>query len=93
MKATGMHVNVSGAGVTARAKHRANAIKRSEFLSRPEAQPLLAHSNIAYAANLQTPVHQIFAKWGPCKQDDINVAAAGALPAVAIQLAERAGYK
>jgi len=90
---TGTHVNISGAGVTAHAKHRANAIKLIEFLSRPEAQQLLVNSNFEYPANPQTPVHPILAKWGPFKQDDINVAAAGELQAAAIKLADRVGYK
>jgi len=90
---TGTHVNISGAGVTAHAKHRANAIKLIEFLSRPEAQQLLVNSNFEYPANPQTPVHPILAKWGPFKQDDINVAAAGELQAAAIKLTDRAGYK
>jgi iron(III) transport system substrate-binding protein len=90
---TGTHVNISGAGVTAHAKHRANAIKLIEFLSRPEAQQLLVNSNFEYPANPQTPVHPILAKWGPFKQDDINVAAAGELQPTAIKLADRAGYK
>ena len=46
------------------AKHRANAIKLIEFLSRPEAQQLLVNSNFEYPANPQTPVHPILAKWG-----------------------------
>jgi len=90
---TGTHVNISGAGVTAHAKHRANAIKLIEFLSRPEAQQLLVNSNFEYPANPQTPVHPTLAKWGPFKQDDINVAAAGELQPTAIRLADRAGYK
>ena len=90
---TGTHVNISGAGVTAHAKHRANAIKLIEFLSRPEAQQLLVNNNFEYPANPQTPVHPILAKWGPFKQDDINVAAAGELQPTAIKLADRAGYK
>jgi iron(III) transport system substrate-binding protein len=90
---TGTHVNISGAGVTAHAKHRDNAIKLIEFLSRPEAQQLLVNSNFEYPANPQTPVHPILAKWGPFKQDDINVAAAGELQPTAIKLADRAGYK
>ena len=90
---TGTHVNISGAGVTAHAKHRANAIKLIEFLSRPEAQQLLVNSNFEYPANPQTPVHPILAKWGPFEQDDINVAAAGELQPTAIKLADRAGYK
>ena len=90
---TGTHVNISGAGVTAHAKHRANAIKLIEFLSRPEAQQLLVNNNFEYPANPQTPVPPLLAKWGPFKQDDINVAAAGELQAAAIKLADRAGYK
>jgi iron(III) transport system substrate-binding protein len=90
---TGTHVNISGAGVTAHAKHRANAIQLIEFLSRPEAQQLLVNSNFEYPANPQTPVHPILAKWGPFKQDDINVAATGELQAAAIKLADRVGYK
>jgi iron(III) transport system substrate-binding protein len=90
---TGTHVNISGAGVTAHAKHRANAIKLIEFLSRPEAQQLLVNNNFEYPVNPHTPVHPILAKWGPFKQDDINVAAAGELQPAAIKLADRAGYK
>jgi iron(III) transport system substrate-binding protein len=90
---TGTHVNISGAGVTAHAKHRVNAIKLIEFLSRPEAQQQLVNNNFEYPANPQTPVHPILAKWGPFKQDDINVAAAGELQPAAIKLADRVGYK
>ncbi len=89
LKTTGMHVNISGAGVIA----HANALKLIEFLSRPEAQQLLVNNNFAYPVNPQTPVHPILATWGPCKQDDINVAAAGELQAAAIKLADRVGYK
>jgi len=38
-------------------------------------------------------VNPILAKWGPFKQDDIDVAAASALQAEAVKLADRAGYK
>src|SRR5262252_6808600 len=90
---TGTHVNISGAGVTAHAKHRANALKLIEFLSRPEAQQLFVNTNFEYPANPHTPVHPILAKWGTFKHDAINVAAAGELQAAAIKLADRAGYK
>jgi len=90
---TGTHVNISGAGVTAHTKHRANALKLIEFLARPEAQQLFVDSNFEYPANPHTPVHPILAKWGTFKQDDINVAATGEFQAAAIKLADRAGYK
>jgi iron(III) transport system substrate-binding protein len=90
---TGTHVNVSGAGVTAHAKNRANAIKFVEFLSSAEAQQMFADLSFEYPANPQAVVNPIVARWGKYKQDDINIAAAGELQAAAVKLADRAGYK
>ncbi|MBI2202591.1 MAG: extracellular solute-binding protein [Candidatus Rokubacteria bacterium] len=90
---TGTHVNVSGAGVTAHAKHRANAIKFLEYLSSPEAQQLFADVSFEYPANPQASVNPLVAKWGKYKADDINVAAAGELQAAATRLADRVGYR
>ncbi|MBI2218729.1 MAG: extracellular solute-binding protein [Candidatus Rokubacteria bacterium] len=90
---TGTHVNVSGAGVTAHAKNRANAIKFLEYLSSPEAQQLFADLSFEYPANPQAAVNPLVARWGKFKRDDINVAAAGELQAAAVKLADRVGYK
>jgi iron(III) transport system substrate-binding protein len=90
---TGTHVNISGAGITAHAKNRANAIKLIEFLTSPEAQQMFADANFEYPANPQAAVNPVIAKWGKFKQDDTNVAAAGEFQAAAVKLADRAGYK
>ena len=90
---SGTHVNVSGAGVTAHAKNRANAIKFVEFLSGPEAQQMFADLAFEYPVNTQAAVNPIVARWGKFKQDDINIAAAGEFQAAAVKLADRAGYK
>jgi len=90
---TGTHVNISGAGIIAHAKKKANAVKLLEFLTSPEAQQMFADSNFEYPANPQAVVNPILARWGTFKQDDINVAAAGELQAAATKLADRAGYK
>ncbi|MBI2526860.1 MAG: extracellular solute-binding protein [Candidatus Rokubacteria bacterium] len=92
-KTTGTHVNISGAGVTAHAKNRANAVKLIEFLASPEAQQMFADSNFEYPANPQAAVNPIVARWGKFKQDDTNVAAAGEFQAAATRLADRAGYR
>ena len=92
-QSNGTHVNISGAGVTAHAKNRANAQKLIEFLSRPAAQELFVNNNFEYPANPSAPLHPILAAWGKFKQDDINIAAAGELQVAAIKLADRAGYK
>ena len=90
---TGTHVNISGAGITANAKNRANAVKLLEFLTSPEAQQMFADSNFEYPANPQASVNPVIAKWGKFRQDDINVAAAGEFQAAATKLADRAGYR
>jgi iron(III) transport system substrate-binding protein len=90
---TGTHVNISGAGVTAHARHRPQAIKLLEFLSSPEAQQMFADSAFEFPANPQAAVHPLVARWGKLKADDINVASAGELQAAAVRLADRVGYK
>ena len=92
-QSTGTHVNISGAGITAHAKNKANAVKLLEYLTSPEAQQMFADSNFEYPANAQAAVNPILARWGTFKQDDMNVAAAGELQAAATKLADRAGYK
>ena len=89
----GTHVNISGAGVTAHAKNREAAIKLLEYLSSVEAQNLFADSNFEYPANPKVKPHGILLKWGPFKEDDINVAAAGESQAAATKLSDRVGYK
>lgn len=90
---TGTHVNVSGAGVTAHAKNRANAIKLLEFLSSGEAQQLFADVSKEYPVNPHAAVNPIVARFGKFRQDDINIAAAGEFQAAAVRLADRAGYR
>ena len=92
-KTTGVHVNVSGAGVTAHAKHRAAAVKLIEWLSSPAAQNLFADENLEYPANPAVKPHAIVAAWGSFKPDTINVAEAGRLQAQAVKLMDRAGYR
>jgi len=89
----GVHVNVSGAGVTAHAKHGAEAIRFVEFLASPEAQSLFAEVSLEYPANPQVQPHPLLAGWGSFKADDTHVAAAGELQPAATRLADRVGYK
>jgi iron(III) transport system substrate-binding protein len=90
---TGTHVNVSGAGVTGHARHRAQAIKFLEFLSSAEAQQMFADLAYEYPANPQAAASPLVARWGRFKQDEVNVASAGEFQAAAIKLADRVGYR
>ncbi|HSW52519.1 MAG TPA: Fe(3+) ABC transporter substrate-binding protein [Sulfuricaulis sp.] len=89
----GVHVNVSGAGITAHAPHRAAAVKFLEWLSSEKAQNLFADENMEYPANPRIKPHAGVAAWGKFKQDNINVSKAGSLQAKAVMLMDRAGYK
>jgi iron(III) transport system substrate-binding protein len=89
----GVHINISGAGVTKHAKHRDNAIKLIEFLSSPEAQNLVADANYEYPANPTVKANSMIVAWGDFKADTVDVAAAGELQATAVKLMDRVGYK
>jgi len=89
----GVHVNISGAGMTKHAKHRDHAIQLLEFLSSDEAQNLYADANYEYPANSSVKPSTIITAWGDFKADTVDVAAAGELQAAAVKLMDRVGYK
>jgi iron(III) transport system substrate-binding protein len=89
---TGVHVNVSGAGVTKHAKHPKEATALLEWLSSGKAQEVIAGSNLEYPANPSVPPDPVVAAWGSFKQSTLNVSQAGQLQAAAIKLMDRAGY-
>ncbi len=89
----GVHVNVSGAGVTRYAKNRQQAIKLIEFLSSSEAQNLYADANYEYPANPSVKSHPLIASFGTFKADKVDVAAAGEFQVTAVKLLDRVGYR
>lgn len=89
----GVHVNVSGAGVTAHAPRAAQALRFLEWLSQPEAQALFAGSNLEYPANPEVPADPRVAAWGEFKASPLNVAQAGELQAAAVRLMDRADFR
>lgn len=90
---TGVHVNISGAGVARYAKHPADAVRLLEWLSTDRAQNLYADVNMEYPANPKVKPDPAVAAWGSFKPNLINVAEAGKLQARAVMLMDRAGYK
>lgn len=89
----GVHVNVSGAGVTRHAKHPQAAQALLEWLSAGPAQHMFAALNLEYPANPDVPPDPAVAAWGSFRQNPINVAQAGALQAEAVKLMDRVGYR
>lgn len=92
-QAAGVHVNVSGAGVTRHAKNPPAAQQLIEWLSSAKAQNLFADANYEYPVNTQVAPDKTVAAWGKFKQNLINVNEAGSLQVQAVKLMDRAGYK
>jgi iron(III) transport system substrate-binding protein len=90
---SGVHVNISGAGITRHAKHREEAGKLLEWLSSTEAQGLFASLNMEYPVNPAVAPDPAVAAWGEFRPDPANVADAGRLQAQAVMLMDRAGYR
>lgn len=90
---TGVHINISGAGVIKHSKNKKTAINFLEWLSMPAAQRLLADGNLEYPINPRVKANKLVTTWGSFKQDKINLAKAGQLQIQAVKLMDRAGYK
>lgn len=90
---SGVHINVSGAGVTRYAKHPEVARKLLEWLSSETAQGDFAALNMEYPVNPRVAPDAVVAAWGTFKADELNVNEAGRLQTAAIRLMDRAGYR
>jgi iron(III) transport system substrate-binding protein len=89
----GVHVNVSGAGVTKHARNRDNAIRLLEFLAGEEAQRWYAEVNHEYPVRPSTPVSETLAAFGEFRADDLNLAILGTHNPEAVRLMDRAGWR
>jgi iron(III) transport system substrate-binding protein len=90
---SGVHVNISGAGVTKHAGNAKGAVALLEWLSSAKAQNLYSDSNYEYPANASVKPSPVVAAWGEFKANQINVAKAGEFQVEAVKLMDRAGYK
>jgi len=90
---TGVHVNVSGAGVTKYASNVKGATKLLEWLSSAKAQTIYGSLNKEYPANQNIASDDVVSSWGSFKQDNMNLSQAGILQAKAVKLMQIKGYK
>lgn len=90
---TGVHINISGAGITTHAKHREAAVKLLEWFVSEDAQRIFSELNKEYPVHSQVPPTEKVAIWGKFKADDRNLALAGQNQAEAVMLMDRVGYK
>lgn len=89
----GVHVNISGAGLTKHAPHRDKAVAFLEWLSSPQAQKLFAEVDMEYPANPEAPVDPLVQSWGTFKQNTTPLSKIGELQPKAIQLMDKIGYE
>lgn len=92
-KDRGAHVNVSGIGLTAAARHREHAVKLIEYLASAEAQAWYAEVNHEYPIRPDIPVSKTLAAMGKFKADTLNLHQLGQYNAEAVKLMDRAGWK
>jgi len=88
----GVHVNLSGVGLTKYAPHPEAAQKLVEWMTSAEAQNIFADANKEFPANPKVKPSAEVASWGEFKADSIAVEVAGKRQAEAIRLMDRAGW-
>ena len=91
--AEGVHVNVSGAGVTRHAKNPQAAQKLIEFLASDKAQFIYTDKDFEFPANPKIQADSLIKNWGPYKPNRMNVSEEGKLQVAATRLMDRAGYR
>jgi iron(III) transport system substrate-binding protein len=92
-ESSGVHVNISGIGLTGHAPNKEKAIKFLEWMVSDKAQSMLANLNMEYPVASSVESSDIVKGWGSFKSDDINLAEAGRLQAQAVRLMDKVGYK
>jgi iron(III) transport system substrate-binding protein len=89
----GVHMNVSGVGITASAQNRDSAIRLLEFLVSPEAQTWYAEVNHEYPVVPGVAASETLESFGAFKEDTLNLTALGANNRQAVELMDRAGWR
>ena len=89
----GVHMNVSGGGITASAQNRESAIRLLEFLVSPEAQTWYAEVNHEYPVVPGVAASETLESFGAFNEDTLNLTALGASNRQAVELMDRAGWR
>ena len=89
---TGVHVNISGAGIVESSRKKKLALQFLEWLSEPKAQRLFAQLNFEYPVDENIRLSPVVAKWGDFNVSKTPLSQAGELQAKAIKLMDRALY-
>jgi iron(III) transport system substrate-binding protein len=89
----GVHMNVSGAGVTRHAPNLEHAIRFIEFLVSEEAQEAFAQGNFEYPVREGVAWSPTLEAWGSFRQDPLPLVRLGELNNAAVQIFDRGGWR
>ncbi|NQU69465.1 MAG: extracellular solute-binding protein, partial [Rhodospirillales bacterium] len=89
----GTHVNISGAGITKSARHKAAAIKLLEFLASEPAQKIYAEKGFEFPVRRGVAASSVVSSLGTFKSDDIKIDILGKNNAAAVRIFDRAGWR
>ena len=89
----GTHINISGAGVTASAKNKENAIKLMEYMVLDDAQRWYSTTNGEYPVKRGIEASPELRNWGQFKTDALNLSILGKNNAQAITVMDKVGWK
>ena len=93
-KSYGVHVNVSGIGLTRHGRNKAQALKLVEWLAGPEAQKNFAQINWEYPIHQKAPLPDLMEKWGKFRANStFPLTQAGQLQRQAIRLMYEVRYR
>jgi len=90
---SGVHMNVSGAGVAKYAPNKENAVKFIEYLLSEKAQNVFAKANYEYPVHPNVQPSELLSSWGTFAADSIDLSVLGANNQKAVMLFDKAGWK
>ena len=89
----GVHVNVSGVGITKHARNYDNAMRLIQFLILPESQSWYAEVNQEYPVVSGVAASDVLSALGEFKADSLNLTKLGERNREAVELMDRAGWR
>ena len=89
----GVHVNVSGAGISKYSSNKESAVKLLEYLLSDEAQDWYARANYEYPVSKTVKASGLVASWGEFKSDVLNLSKLGQFNSDAVKIMDKAGWK
>lgn len=89
----GTHINISGAGVTASAKHKENAVRLLNYLLQDIAQQWYATVNGEFPVKPGVAPDPRIQAWGRFKSDAVNLSVLGKYNPQAVRLLDLAGWR